>query len=669
MLCICLTTVVIVSVAIPFYLLPLFERQLLSSKKEEIRTLVEAAHSIVSAYHHRSAAGELKEEQAKQLALERVGSMRYGKSGYFWINDMTPVMLMHPIDKHLNGKPLAEYKDAGGAPIFLHFVEICRAHGEGFVPYQWPAPGSKKPVRKLSFVKSFHPWGWVIGTGVYAIDVQESLDKLKLHLLSGTVLIILLLLVATVLLAHRITLPLRHLAHFSNKLGDLTTTAPVEGCRETRELAMALNDTIGRLSQSMVSRDSLDAALSFTRAIVDAIPMDILIVNAADKTVVDANDYLVKRLGRPREEIMGEGCHHLYWGCQEDFAACPIEKCRATGGMVIEEVRRETSGTMKFLLAIVAPVTIANGVVTQVVHVTQDITAIKETENALAEKNQELALALESLRSMQSCVIQSEKLASIGQIAAGVAHEINNPVGFVKSNISAIDRYLAKMIGYIELLERSHPSQEVVKRHRRELKIDYVVDDIPEIIVESLGGIERVETIVRNLKSFSRLDSAQMTEVDLNACLDTTISIIWNEIKYNAELVKDYGELPQVTCFPQQMNQVFMNLLVNAAHAIETAGTIRVSTLSDQERVYVMVADTGCGIPPQICDRIFEPFFTTKPAGKGTGLGLSISYDIVKRHGGEMTVKSEVGKGSQFTVSIPIYSSELRDDAPESVAV
>ncbi|HBA88901.1 MAG TPA: hypothetical protein DCZ75_13235 [Geobacter sp.] len=666
MLCICFAAVCIVSIGIPFYLLPLFEQELYASKKEEIRTLVQTAHSIVNVYYQRSVSGELSEKRAKELALERVGSMRYAKSGYFWVNDLTPVMLMHPIEQGLNGKPLKDYRDAAGDLIFDQFAAICRNEGEGFVPYRWPEPGSPLSVKKLSFVKSFQPWGWVIGTGVYDTEVRRAIDHLHLRLVIGTAAIILLLAVASFWIAHHITLPLRHLAQFAGGIGeDLTCAAPVEGSRETRELATALNGTIERLSTTLVSRDRLDAAFSFTRTILDAIPMGILIFNAADKTIVDVNEWLVRDWGEPKERIVGGKCHHYYWGCEEVCQDCPVDHCLLTGKTVIEEVGRIGSdGKERFFQAVVAPVQSCHGVVTQVVHVSQDITARKEIETALAEKNRELAQALESLASMQSCVIQTEKLASIGQIAAGVAHEINNPVGFVKSNISAIDRYLSKLVGYIGMLEESHQLREEVARRRRELKIDYVLNDIPEIITESLGGIERIEGIVRNLKSFSRLDSSQMAEADLNACLDTTISIIWNEIKYKAELVKQYGELPQVTCFAQQMNQVFMNLLVNAAHAIETAGTITVTTWADATQVHVSVADTGSGIPPEICDRIFEPFFTTKPAGKGTGLGLSISYDIVKKHGGEITVRSVPGKGTEFVVSVPLRAPLA--EAPET---
>jgi two-component system NtrC family sensor kinase len=189
---------------------------------------------------------------------------------------------------------------------------------------------------------------------------------------------------------------------------------------------------------------------------------------------------------------------------------------------------------------------------------------------------------------------------------------------------------------------------------RKKLKVDYVLGDIRSLLSESSEGAERVRAIVQNLKSFSRIDEAQSKEVDLNDCLESTISIAWNELKYKTTLIRDYGELPLVSCYPQQLNQVFLNLLVNAAHAIDKQGEITIKTWQDGDCVCVAVSDTGCGIPDEVRNRIFEPFFTTKEVGKGTGLGLSISYDIVKKHNGTIEVTSTSGQGTTFTVRLPI---------------
>ncbi|HBG05134.1 MAG: hypothetical protein A2075_22880 [Geobacteraceae bacterium GWC2_58_44] len=654
---ICLVAISIVSLWIAFYLIPLFERELYASKFSDLRLLVETAHSIVDDFQQHAKKGELEEKEAKRQALARVGSMRYGKDGYFWINDLSHTMLMHPVSRELNGKNMKEHRDAGGGYSVVNFVKAVQVNGEAFVPYKWPEPGMTTPVDKISFVKKFEPWGWVIGTGVYATEVDRSVAQLHSHLMMGALLILLPLTLISVLIAHRIARPLRHLAFFSQSLkDDLSNKAPVEGNRETRELARALNDTIERLSYTLVSRDRLDSAFSFIRTVLDTIPMRIMIVNTADKSAADVNDCFVRETGLPRGEIIGKRCHYLYWGSEECASSdCPVDKALLTGETVITEVRHKCpDGSDRFFETLVTPVKSANAATSQVVHVAWDITERKVAETLLADKNAELAQALKSLSTLQSRVIQNEKMASIGQIAAGVAHEINNPVGFVKSNISAMERYFSKMTGYLEVLEGSHPLQELAAKEKHRFKISHIMADIPEIISETLSGMERIEIIVKNLKSFSRLDGAEKTEADLNHCLDSTISIVWNEIKYNARLTKHYGQLPPVTCFAQQINQVFMNLLVNASQAIGSKGEISVTTWADESQVHISVADNGCGIAPEIRDRIFEPFFTTKPAGKGTGLGLSISCDIIRKHGGEIALKSEPGRGSEFTVSLPV---------------
>ncbi|WP_298436451.1 ATP-binding protein [Geobacter sp.] len=254
--------------------------------------------------------------------------------------------------------------------------------------------------------------------------------------------------------------------------------------------------------------------------------------------------------------------------------------------------------------------------------------------------------------------LQLEKMAAIGQLAAGVAHEINNPVAFIASNLTTLDKYLERLTAFVaaqseRLSQLGCQARTELEEMRRSLRIDYILGDCRHLVAESLEGVERVRGIVRDLKSFSRSDGADPERVDLNGCLDSTINIAWNELKYKATLKREYGELPPVVCHPQQLGQVFLNLLVNAAHAIESHGEITVTTRAQEGSVFVCVADTGCGIPPDKLQRIFEPFYTTKEAGKGTGLGLSISSDIVKKHGGEIAVESEPGKGTVFTVRLP----------------
>jgi PAS domain S-box-containing protein len=309
----------------------------------------------------------------------------------------------------------------------------------------------------------------------------------------------------------------------------------------------------------------------------------------------------------------------------------------------------------------------ASGKFTGFQGLSRDITERKNLENSLRKETEELKKArtdLEKaytdLKATQAHILQQEKMASIGQLAAGVAHEINNPMGFISSNLVTLEKYLNKLNDYMlsqsDLLVHVEKEEALAALHdkRKSLKIDFITDDIKDLIQESLEGAERVKKIVQNLKSFSRVDQAEHKQADINECIESTINIVWNELKYKTTIVKEYGDIPVVMCCPQQLNQVFMNLLVNAAHAIETQGVITVRTWKGNGSVFASVSDTGSGIKPENLSRIFEPFFTTKDVGKGTGLGLSITYDIIKKHGGDLTVKSVLGEGTTFTVGIPL---------------
>jgi len=293
------------------------------------------------------------------------------------------------------------------------------------------------------------------------------------------------------------------------------------------------------------------------------------------------------------------------------------------------------------------------------------INDITGTKQAALELNQ----AYTELQATHNQMIQQEKMASIGQLAAGVAHEINNPTGYIISNLGTLGKYQARMVGFIDAQSEIIGSldgsehQKMVEL-RRQMKIDHIIGDLPDLLSESLDGAERIKNIVQSLKCFSRKDDAECATASITDCLESTINIIWNEIKYKATLKKEFGELPAIRCYPQKLSQVFMNLIVNAAHALVEKGEITVSTWQENNAVYVSVADTGTGIPEEIRGRIFEPFFTTKAVGKGTGLGLSISYGIVKEHGGEITVESRVGTGTTFTVMLPLSGLQGIGEAP-----
>ncbi len=299
------------------------------------------------------------------------------------------------------------------------------------------------------------------------------------------------------------------------------------------------------------------------------------------------------------------------------------------------------------------------------------VVRMQEAEAALLREKSEQAALIKKLEAAHNQLLQSEKMASIGQLAAGVAHEINNPVGFVNSNLGALRGYVEQLLTVLAAFEAAlefvpaGPLHERIDAAVQAAELDYLKTDVLALLEESSDGLARVRHIVQDLKDFSHSDQGEWVYADLHKGLDSTLNVVNNEIKYKARVIKAYGDLPKIRCLPSQLNQVFMNLLVNAAHAIQEQGEIGVRTGVDDAAeagnggsVWVEITDTGVGIPEHQLTRIFDPFFTTKPVGKGTGLGLSLSYGIVHKHGGRIDVSSEVGKGSVFRVTLPIHPIE-----------
>ncbi len=283
-----------------------------------------------------------------------------------------------------------------------------------------------------------------------------------------------------------------------------------------------------------------------------------------------------------------------------------------------------------------------------------------------AEKKR-LKEAYEKLNQMQAQLLQSEKMASLGQLSAGVAHELNNPISFVHSNLGTLGEYVGDIKRLLEqylalegVVGTEKPCAEFVRKIeelKKQMDLGFILEDFDKIISESKEGTQRVKNIVQNLKDFSHVDKGELELADINKGIESTLNIVWNELKYKGTVVKKYGLIPEIKCYPQQLNQVFMNLLVNAAQAIETKGEIRIRTYQEGENVVVEISDTGGGIPKENLEHIFEPFFTTKKVGKGTGLGLSVVYGIIQKHRGEIEAESVVGKGSTFRVILPIRQS------------
>lgn len=310
--------------------------------------------------------------------------------------------------------------------------------------------------------------------------------------------------------------------------------------------------------------------------------------------------------------------------------------------------------------------------------VVQDVTELAsyfQAEQQLSAKleheRSELKALNDKLSMAQSQLLQSEKMAAIGQLAAGVAHEINNPIGFISSNLQTLQDYAARLLKLTALYEKivSKTGNETFLAMQRDtqqrLQFDFVRQDLPDLLAESIDGIDRVSEIVKNLKAFSHVDNAQWQPASLVDGLENTLKIAANQLKYKVEIHREYAEnLPQVYCQPNQINQVFLNLLVNAAQAMDHKGHLYLRAWQQENSVCIEVQDTGPGIAPEHMQRLFEPFFTTKPVGSGTGLGLSLSYSIVKKHHGDILVRSVPGQGASFVVILPVSPPD--ESAPAS---
>jgi PAS domain S-box-containing protein len=375
---------------------------------------------------------------------------------------------------------------------------------------------------------------------------------------------------------------------------------------------------------------------------------------------------------RPAEQILGvessvlhgQLAHKWFFGGAGDLALLDRSLTKGERFKGVEAIIARRDGSRVPVGISCAPITDANGRTTGAVAIFQDLSDVTQ---------------------LRSHVLQTEKMASIGQLAAGVAHEINNPMGFIHANLFQMAEYITDLRSAwsrVEALQKSTDTGdlEAIQAASAELAaavdevdVSFLLSDLAKAIRESQEGSERIRHIVQDLRDFSHQDTGQRVLSDVNQCLDSTANIVWPMMKHLVTLEKHYADLPEIPCYPMQLKQVFMNLLVNAFQAIEEAsggsgevGTVTLSTEALDDGVRIRVCDTGIGIAPEHLDRIFDPFFTTKNVGAGTGLGLSTSYHIIQRHGGTLGVESTPRKGSCFTVFLPALRESFGGSAPEA---
>ncbi|WP_238845913.1 ATP-binding protein [Nostoc edaphicum] len=296
---------------------------------------------------------------------------------------------------------------------------------------------------------------------------------------------------------------------------------------------------------------------------------------------------------------------------------------------------------------------------------TQELELARQTlEQRVEERTQELQRTLQDLKEAQGQLIQTEKMSSLGQMVAGIAHEINNPVNFIYGNIECASDYTQDLLNLVTLYQKQYPNPiHLIEENIEKIDLNFIHKDLPNLLCSMKIGAQRIREIVLSLRNFSRLDEAEMKEVDIHEGLENTLLILNHRLQQEIEVVKKYGNLPLIECYPSQLNQVFMNILSNAidalleqkAHSVKSQKNIIISTLNiDNIYIKVGIRDNGSGILPEIKNKLFDPFFTTKPVGKGTGLGLSICYQIIDKHKGKIEVISELEEGTEFAIILPI---------------
>ena len=400
---------------------------------------------------------------------------------------------------------------------------------------------------------------------------------------------------------------------------------------EEIDLMSRISRDIGVFLESRRAEHMLRRTVAQYTAMINTVPAFMYLKNA-DNKYVTVNEAFSKAVGRPVSDFIGStGDGVLPGSMAEEFSALDAAVMAEDRRFVQHEERiDELSDEPQWISATRVPVHDDKGAVTGMVGLIQDVTEYRLNREQL---------------------VQADKLAAIGTLAAGVAHEINNPIGFISSNLNTMSKYLKKICAYCAL-HGGEETDELKKMH-------VMLEDFQDAVAESIDGASRVRRIVSDLKNFSRADKSEKESMNVLEGLESTLNIVWNELKYKCTVEKEYGEVPDVLCMPNQINQVFMNLLINAGQAIVgEGGVIRIRTWAEGGWVYISIKDNGSGIEAKHLSKIFEPFFTTKEVGKGTGLGLSLAYDIVKKHAGEIEVQSEVGKGTEFIVRLPVKGPE-----------
>ncbi|NLZ06477.1 MAG: PAS domain-containing protein [Phycisphaerae bacterium] len=647
---------------------------------DELKVRIDAAWDVANHYYD--------EGLGQDACTKAIASISQNQDSYVFVmridrtDRANEVMVVHP-DKSFVGQsahrvvdleriqeiyyrgeiyPLGHPAVAGIQSVNVgeEISDICVEQGSGMIQYYWPrvvdGKASQVGYPKVTYVRFFPPWNWAMGSGAYAdhieglVAAQVETARANMHHIMGlllwfTLVITLVMAVIATGVSHRFS---RKLIRYENSLleSGRRLRQEVEKSRRSEQIFKTL---ITNLPQKVVLKDR-------------------------DSRILYCNEKYAESLHRTVEQIIGRNEYDLY---PREVADRYVTSDRSVieHGETIEVLsRRPVDGQERVTRVLKTPVKDDYQQADGILCVFEDFTERIQNEERLRAANAEMEETNRRLRETQRYLVQSEKMASIGQLAAGIAHEINNPMCYVVGNSHALQEYVTSLIEFLGVYDRhiqemAQTGNALFEEHARaiqdirsELDIDHICTDVESLLDDSQEGMNRVLRIVRNLRTFSRIDQVHdVASFNLNEGIRSTLAIANNELTEKSCVTTDLGDIPEVRCNSGEINQVILNILVNAAQAIglqqrNTTGNIMIRTYREGDDVVCTIADDGPGIPTENLNRVFDPFFTTKPVGQGTGLGLHISYDIiVRQHGGHLSVESEAGKGTTFTIKIPIH--------------
>lgn len=512
---------------------------------------------------------------------------------------------------------------------------------------------------------------WILLVEIDEHEAFHSVSILRNISVTMIILTIILVFIFSLKISKRIVNPIDKLANLLPQIanGNLDIDFKIESKNEIGLLERSFRKMAIDLKRTTVSKDYLENIFESM--------YDILVVLTPGFKVETANKQFCKLLDYPLDYVTDKLFNDFFLD-NNFFTESELKKLNQNGSIYdLEKIFVSKKHVNIPILISVSKMNNREGTCQGIVCVAKDITEQKhyeeERENfvknlksnqiEIERTNKDLKKAFEALKESQAVILQQEKLASIGLLAAGIAHEINNPIGFVSSNINTLGKYVKKITEFITLQDvaikqiKQKEVVEYINENRNKLKLNFIFNDMGSLIKESLEGTERIRKIVLDLKNFTRHGDEESETADINECIKSSLNIVWNELKYKASVRKHFGKIPLTKCYPNFLGQVFINILINAAHAISERGTITIKTWHDENSIFVSISDTGCGISKKHINKIFDPFFTTKDVGEGTGLGMSISYDIIEMHKGSIKVESEEGKWTKFTIMIPCIAN------------